>query len=447
MSFGMADIAKWRLARGSSVSGAALLPAQLLTVTIGNSINAGVNNGTQRNNVPGADPNGYWSQGSDIFIANMLGNAVMRFGRITATTRSDKWGNYSYSGQTLSTINGDIQAQLYGAMNTAGLKPDLIVGHSLLENDIASGATFAQCISRLTQFILTAQGQYPTARLWLCTPRPSFSYNTAPIVAVFQQVTAYMLTLDNNRDIFVSQMNGYESTSSPGTPQAGFTDVSVHPTITGGWVNGRVSLLPTLQRIAKAALAAYRTTSNNFGQTGSTAASGTGVSGTCATGGSHAATSNGTVVLTANDPTTSLVYAQSAGVPFDVSTYLAGTTTVTGFTQYSPYAKIRIDSGASDLSLVSLQPRFNDGTTNLFMNMTQPTTTDQDAGSTAQFQNGDILTLRMPPVIQTDVGSAGPWTSIANFIRLTRKHGGTANTLTAGSIGITVLDAGIGLVA
>lgn len=437
-----ADQAAWLT---SSVSGGLVLP-QLLTVTIGNSINGAVNNGTQRNNTGGADPLGWWNEGSDIHLANKLNGSVLRFGRITASTRADKWGNYSYSGQTLATINSDIQAQLYTPLNTASLKPDLIVGHSLLENDIAGGATYAQCVSRLTQFILTAQGQFPTARIWLCTPRPSFSNNTPAIVAVFQQITAYMLTLDNGRDVFVTQMNGYESTSSPGTPQAGFTDATVHPNVAGGFVNGRTSLLPTLRRICRAALPAYRCLSGNFAQTGSTAASGTGVSGTCATGASHAATSNGTVVLTANDPSTTLTYTQTAGQARDLSTYMSVTTTVTGFTQYAPYMKVRIDSGAEQLRLVGLLPRYNDGTTDVFYNMGQTATTDGDPG-TVGYANGDILTLRSPPVIQSDVGSAGAFTSIRNYLRVERKTGGTANCLTSGSVTLTVLDSGVGCVA
>lgn len=429
------------------VSGGGVLPAQLLTVTMGNSINAGLNNGTTRSNSAGADPLGWWSWGSDVFIANMLGGGIMRFGRITSTTQSDKWGQFSHSGNRLDQINAELEVQLYTPLVSAGLKPDLIVGHSLLENDIAQGGTFAQCVQRLQIWLLNAQGRYPTARIWLCTPRPSFSYNTPAIVAVYQQVTAYMLALDNGRDIFVSQMNGYENPASPGIPLTGYTDATVHPNIAGGWVNGRLSLLPTLRRIASAAFTTYRCTSGNFGQAGSTAATNTNVSGTCATGASHAGTANGTVALTANDPTVSIIYAQTAGQARDLSTYSAGTTAVTGFTQYSPYAKIKIDSGAEQLRMVALQPRFNDGATNVFMNMHQSSTSDSDPGALAGYQNGDVLTLRMPPVIQADVGSAGPWTSIGNFIRVERKTGGTANVLTSGAVGLTVLDVGVGLVA
>lgn len=160
--------------------------------------------------------------GSDIHHANQLGGAPMRFELMNAaTTRSDVYGVYGYSGQTLSTIIADISAQWHDQIAAAGVLPELVVGHSLLENDVSTARTVAEMTADLTAWIRLMRLWWPGCLLLLVTPRPGFSNNTPTIVSNYEAITAYMLTLDNGVDVFVTRPNGYESASLPGTPIVG----------------------------------------------------------------------------------------------------------------------------------------------------------------------------------------------------------------------------------
>lgn len=158
---------------------------------------------------------------SDIQHANYLAGSPMRFALMTATTRSDAYGTYGYSGQTLPTIVADLSTQWHDQIAGAGVRPELVVGHSLLENDVAAGATVAAMAANLTSWIRLVRVWWPGCVILLLTPRPSLSNNTPTLVANFQAITAYMLSLDNGADIFVCQMNAYESAALPGTPIVG----------------------------------------------------------------------------------------------------------------------------------------------------------------------------------------------------------------------------------
>jgi hypothetical protein len=421
---------------------------QLLTVTIGNSINNSANaSATQRNNSAGADPLGWWNTGSEVHFANALCDAPLRWGKITATTRADKWGNYAYSGQTLATINSDLPTQLYAALDTASLKPEVIIAVDLLANDISGGRTFSQCRADLQQWIYTARGRYPTARLIINTPHPSFSYDTAAKVLVYQQVRDHILSLDNGRDIFASRADVYEDPANPGKPLTGYTDASVHPTTAGGTMIARLGMLPTLRRVVQSAFPAYRSTSLNFAATGTGAASGTNVSGTVPTG--YVASGSASIVsavLSADQPGCTLVLTQSAGQAHDSGSIdCGGQHVVSGFTTLAPYLKVRINSGAENLRGVFLQPRPSDGTTLPFFWAGSASTTDADPYLGA-YQNGDILTLRCLPISQADVGTAGALTTCRVYLRVIQRTNGTATVL-GGSVSVTILDAGVGLVS
>lgn len=184
---------------------------QLLTVACGNSIAA-----QAQWNAVGTSA---YSTKSELQIANMLSGAPMRFPRITASTRTDRHGVYGYSGQTLATINSDIAAEWFATLDTGGVIPDLVVGLALTENSIAGGATAASIRADLDTWISKVQAKWPAAKILLVTPRVSISYNTAGIVAVYQDIRDYMLSKNNKRSIFVARADAYESTTSPGTPQ------------------------------------------------------------------------------------------------------------------------------------------------------------------------------------------------------------------------------------
>lgn len=160
--------------------------------------------------------------GSDIHHANQLSGRPMRFELMNAaTTRSDVYGVYGYSGQTLPTILADITAQWHDQISGSGVTPELVIGHSLLENDVAGGATVAAMTASLTTWIRLVRAWWPGCLIMLFTPRPSLSNNTAPIVANYAGIVDYMMSLDNGVDIFVTKMDAYESASSPATPAVG----------------------------------------------------------------------------------------------------------------------------------------------------------------------------------------------------------------------------------
>lgn len=431
---------------GSPVSGGGgYVGQQLLVVSIGNSINASAA-GAKRNNAAGVDPAGWWNTGSELHFANALAGVPLRWGRITATTRADKWANYSYSGQTLETINSDLPTQLYGAMDAAGLRPDVIVGLAILENDIAQGRTFAQCKADFDRWMYTAKGRYPSSRLLVNTPHPSYSYDTDSKVLVYQQVREYILSLDDGERFFASRADVYEDPANPGKPLAGYTDASVHPLTAGGTKIAREGMLPTLRRVALTTFPAYRRTSQNFAATGSNVATGTNVSGTVPTNYSHGGTVNGLVVLQALQPGCSYTVSQSVGQPYDVGSIDAGGQhPITGFTYYSPYAVVRINSGAENLRGVFLQARGRDGVSSPFFNMGWQATADTDPSGDA-YRNGDVLTLICPPVGQSDFGTANQLSAMNVYVRTVLRTNGTANSL-GGATSITVLDAGVGLVS
>lgn len=426
-----ADMMRLGVARVASTS--------LLTVTIGNSLNAGENQGTRRHAA------GFFASGSDVHTANALSGSPLRFGRITPTTRSDAWGNYAYSGATLATINPDLDAQLWAPLVTAGLKPDLVVATALLENDLGGAATYAAMVRSINRFVFDTLGRFPSARLLLYTPSPTTSYSTPAIVASYQAIRDYILSLDNGSNIFVARQDAFENPFSPGTPLSGYTLDGVHPNVLGGFARARVTG-SALNRISGSGVVQpYRCVSANFALVGSSAASGTNITGTWPTSCTHNGTANSSLISTANDPSWSLQYVQSAGALPDMGRANSPNVSVVGFTQVSPYVKVRIDSGADQIRLIGLAPRYYDAVpANVFNYFLQGSSSDADG----VYKDGDVLTIRTVPMMLSDMaGLTGSIANVTNYLWVTRKTGGTANVLTGGTVGITVLDSGVGLVA
>ncbi len=180
---------------------------QMLTVCCGNSISAANKYGTA------------FATNGELHLANLLAGAAMRFARITASTRTDRYGIYGYSGQELSAINTDMQTDWFGALDAGSVTPDLVVGLALAENDIANGVSTATIQSRIDTWISTVQAKWPDAKILLCTPRVSMSYNNAGKVETYQAIRDYTLAKRNGRSIFVARVDDYESATAPGTPQ------------------------------------------------------------------------------------------------------------------------------------------------------------------------------------------------------------------------------------
>lgn len=182
------------------------IESSMITVVCGNSIASAVS----------LFSNPYISNG--LILSNMFSGSAMRFKEVTASTRTDKFGVYGYSGASLATIIPDLEAQWFAPLATANIIPDLVVGYALLENDIFQGRTISQMTISLNSWILNIKNRYPGAKILLCCPRPSFGYSTATMISNYQAMRAYTLSLDDNYSIFATDSNGYESSVTAGYP-------------------------------------------------------------------------------------------------------------------------------------------------------------------------------------------------------------------------------------
>lgn len=405
----------------------------LTTVIIGNSITTAQKYGA------GGIGDG-WTLKSEIQIGSALSGSPLKFPKITATTRCDAWGTYGYSGATLSTILSDLQSQVWTPLQTAGVKPDIIVGGALLENDIPTGVSVASMQALITQFIRDAQARYPGVIILLATPHPSYDYNTPTKVANYQSMVSYLQSLDNGVDIFTSTINTYENSASPGTPLAGFTDATVHPNGKGSMRNARV-FAATLRRIVASVKQSYYCIGSNIPFSGSAAASGTNVTGTVPTSVSIVGSANGTYVGLAEQPgflETVTANAGSGGVPVDLGYCSVASQAYTGGanTQLSPFVEVEIVSGAENLAWINFNPRFNDGTNNIISPYIQNVTADIKP----ELQNGDIFTFRVPPKLRTDVpGLTSTFTAVQNYFGLIPQVAG-------GTFAVRFRTSGIGIV-
>lgn len=409
----------------------------LTTVIVGNSI-------TVAQQYAAAGIGDSWQALAEIQLGNALSGSPLKFPRITASTRCDAYGTYGYSGQTSTTILSDLQAQVWTPLQTAGVKPDIVIAGALFENDIGLGAGFsvATMIANTTQFIRDVQARYPGAVIVLTTPHPSYSYDTASKVASYQSMVSYLQGLDNGVNIFTATVNTYENTASPGTPLAGFTDASVHPNCKGAMRNARV-YASTFRRIIAAVKQSYYAVGTNMAMTGTATATGTNVSGTAPTSVTYGGVAAATAVLTAEQPGFLWSFTSvNAAVPStDLATANVSSFSYTGgaSTQLSPFVEVEIVSGAENLSFFEFSPRYNDGTNNI-LTILYNITTSQTTAASPEFNNGDVFLFRSPPRLRTDItGLTGNFTAVQNYFRCVPKD-------TGGAFSIRIKTQGIGIV-
>lgn len=151
-------------------------------------------------------------------LANIISGSPFEWKRMTASTRTDIYGTYGYSGATLETILGDLEAQWFTPLATAGIIPDVAFGYALLENDLIQNRTLAQMKSSLNAWIATVKNRWQGVKILLNTPHPTTSYNTPTIKQNYTDITAYIMSLDNGVDIFCTKLDGYLSPSIVGNP-------------------------------------------------------------------------------------------------------------------------------------------------------------------------------------------------------------------------------------
>ena len=413
---------------GSSMAASPLVPRlQMKAIAIGNSISA-------QSKFSGS---GHWGTDGELMLANALAGSPMRFSRVTATTRMDAYGVYGYSGQQLSAIIPDLESQVFSQLRTSGVVPDIIVALATVENDIASGASYSTIVTRLTWLVREICARFPGAVLLLCTPRPSFSNNSAGIVLVYRQVRDYMLSLDNGINIFCARCDSYENPISPGTPLGTsgspiYTDSSVHPNAKGAMMNAR-SIAAVLARISRVWKTSYQTNSTNMVLSGTGAASGTNVSGTVPTGTTVVGSANATsIVCTAEQPGFSMeitVPASAGPNPADLASFNFGSLAISG-TEVSPFIIAQIVSGASNLHGLEIMVR--DGATATWFYLIR----NQTGNAQPDYVDGDILTLRIPPILVSSITSG----TCNMYARALLKYQG-------GSCTFRVLSQGVGLVS
>jgi hypothetical protein len=469
--------------------GSSKVAPAMVTVACGNSI-------TAQSKYSGS----YFGTKSEIHWANVLSGAPMNFKLMTASTRADKFGIYGYSGATLATILGDLDTNWFTPLKTANIIPDLVIGHALVENDISSrttaqisasilswlrnvqnrwpGARVLLVTPRPSFLFNTAQivQTYQGVRDYMLSldngkdvfvargdvyesdtdpAKPDYISFTGSISGTTLTVTSVTGTIRQGSQITDASGTDYGRVSYFGTGTGGagtyiltnsntvasktlyhapYTDAQVHPNARGSVLLAREQA-SVLNRIASVWKQSYGAISNNIALDGTAAATGTNVSGTAPTGVSITGISTCTVVATAEQP--GFKFSISCSPVVGSATPLGNDNTTLGSiavsaTQISNYIIVEIVSGAEYLRAFEIKPRITDGSGSPFQYYIQDQTNDTEP----DFQNGDILTYRTPPIIAT----SGSLSATQNYI-------GGRIKLSGGTAVVRILSQGVGIVS
>jgi hypothetical protein len=201
----------------------------LRIVTCGNSINTNAQ-------INGYNPDQF-SQLSEIVDAMMQAPGKFEFRKFTDTLTTDgvtqysgagnidMYGNFGHSGATLATINSEIAStspnmQWLPFLQQNGVIPDMVIGASLVENDLAAGTSVSTMESEIQTWINIVRSFFPNVKILLLSPRPSFLYNTSALVVNWQQITSYICSFRGQNGIWgVNLGSVYENPSAPAMPK------------------------------------------------------------------------------------------------------------------------------------------------------------------------------------------------------------------------------------
>lgn len=234
-----------------------------------------------------------FDQKSEIVFA--LGLAPIGFftTKITASAIGGKgvvdvFGNYGFSGQDLATITNDASETWVNALRAGGLKPTLVCGMALFENSIYNNGVdaFEKIKSDFCAWVRLVRLIAPQAIIQVSTPHADGRINqraTPALVAdskrLWLAVRDWLInTIDNNYDIFVTDMMGIEGCCTVGDPTEPIPGTyvldgnKVHPNGTGASRNGRL-VAATFRRISSRVVFPNVIKSGNLGMTGSIAIS------------------------------------------------------------------------------------------------------------------------------------------------------------------------------
>jgi len=420
---------------------------QLVTIAIGNSIT-----NTSRYDSAGANL-GITSR-SEIHRSNALcgGTVPMRFKIVTPVDGSpsghcDKYSIYGYSSKRSDEMWADLATTLLAPMDAAGVVPDLVVLHSLFENDLmqVNGTTITSetIIATLEKFIRLTKNKWPGAIIHLVCPRPNNSYTD---YGAYFAVRDYCLSLDDGYSIFVSRADVYEDKKKPGKVAGGspaWSADGVHPSTRGAMALARVQAL-TLLRISSAFKALGKTVSTNFTMDGTaTITSGTNQSGTMPTSVTYSAPGSNITLSTrvgsANQPGFQLdfnVQGQAGPASIDIGNANMSAADITGATQISVFATIKVLSGGANLRDIVMKPRIIDGGGTQAIGAAgtlgmSSTTADLEP----DWIDGDIYMIKHPPIVAV----SGALTGATCYIYPTVKAAGGTCSIEIVSWGVEVV--------
>lgn len=165
---------------------------------------------------------GVYTDRSEHMYADQLLGGVFRYPLITPVTaaKSDKYGCYGYSGQTLAAIIADLPLEHFAPLANVGFIPDVVLGLALLENDVPT-RTYAQMKDDVEAWISINRAQWPGVKLVIGCPRPSKFYATTASRNNWAAIKAYLKSLNDGVNIAVYEPGlDYADSVIPSLPQS-----------------------------------------------------------------------------------------------------------------------------------------------------------------------------------------------------------------------------------
>lgn len=389
---------------------------------------------------------GGYGGGSGYAVSELQNMLLYSGGRLTqkcdpsiAGTNRSWCFDYGYPSQTLTTMLSDEATNFWPALQKVGYCPTVFVGDSLLENSVNLGEAVATMKSELAAWINIHKSICPGSILMINTVHPDGRLTgNSTNLANWQTINAYLLTLDDNKTIFVTNISaanpittescpaggstgplpgvGYQSASSSSIPAAGWTyltatseslslQTGVHPRENAASLIGRAMALTYTCRVApRQALAPTLLLSNNLTLAGSGAYSANHGSGTVPTNISIATAPSGaasTIALTALNPGGyTVTWTPDAGTPQDRFILRM---TGSGFVP-SPlpateaaYAVVKIVSGAENIGQITTNLQVTQSLGTTYMELAPNPAITSPTHLAALYNNGDLLVLQTTP--------------------------------------------------
>lgn len=395
---------------GGSVSRAVAAPP--VVVFVGNSI---TNYGFE---IGSGTTGGYTNVSEQAYALQLAGPCVSRVASVlTADASLNPTGDFGHQAVTLSgTILAEMQSLYFPALDLAGVVPGIVVGHSLIENDIANDVAAATITTAIGAWVLVVQEKYPNCSILLCTPRPDGRLQSnSTRIACANTVRDYMLSLENYSTIRVVNLSNseYLDPTDPWTPLSGYTyssntsdaitTKSVHPRQNASYINGKRIAAGIRLLAGSTSFAPVPMKSINDTLTGSTSVATTRVTGTGPTNSSVSVVptqADASLVCLALQPGWRATFTPGANSVDAFELRLAAYTPLKYPRTWAPYVVVKIVSGAESICCLDALS-VTSYTTGTPANQTRHAIRNQAFTSpsvlNAAYANGDVLTLATQP--------------------------------------------------